>query len=77
LTTEYLTSIKNEGFSLSIRVFYLESFINSDITANYLANVQKDFDTIRAAGLKMIIRFAYSNDIDLPKKLLKSLFYGI
>ncbi len=51
---------QNEGISLIQRIFYLEDFVNSDISNKYLKDMQSDFDTIRAAGLKMVIRFAYT-----------------
>lgn len=52
----------NEKISLILRLFYLEDFINSPISATYLSNMQADFDKIRNAGLKCIVRFAYSDD---------------
>lgn len=51
---------QNEGISLVNRYFYLENFVNSDISQQYLDMVQADFDKIRQSGLKMIPRFAYS-----------------
>jgi hypothetical protein len=40
----------------------MESFIQSDISSTYLDNIQSDFNNIRIAGLKCIVRFAYSNN---------------
>ena len=54
---------RDEQITLILRLFYLEDFINSDISPTYLGNVQADFDTIRAAGLKAIVRFAYTNQL--------------
>ena len=51
---------KNEGISLIHRLFYLENFVDSDISQQYLDMMQVDFDRIRQAGLKVIPRFAYS-----------------
>ncbi|MCF6205102.1 MAG: DUF4832 domain-containing protein, partial [Methylococcaceae bacterium] len=51
---------QNEGISLIHRIFYLENFVNSDISQEYLDLIQADFDKIRQAGLKVIPRFAYS-----------------
>lgn len=50
----------NEGISLIHRLFYLENFVDSDISQQYLDMMQVDFDRIRQAGLKVIPRFAYS-----------------
>ena len=58
-----LLSIRLSGnISLIQRTFYLENFINSPISQSYLGNIQTDLDRIRNAGLKVIIRFAYSNE---------------
>ncbi|MCK5831410.1 MAG: DUF4832 domain-containing protein [Methylococcales bacterium] len=54
---------KYEGTSLIQRIFYLENFVNSDISQQYLNLIQADFDKIRQAGLKIIPRFAYSESI--------------
>lgn len=51
---------QNEGVSLIHRYFYLEGFVNSAISQQYLDMMQADFDKIRQAGLKVIPRFAYS-----------------
>jgi len=51
---------QSEGTTLVHRLFYLENFINSDISQSYLELMQADFDNIRQAGLKVIPRFAYS-----------------
>lgn len=51
----------NSNYTLILRVFYLENFVNSPISASYLNSMQADFDKIRNAGLKTVIRFAYSD----------------
>ncbi|GIJ48223.1 hypothetical protein Val02_51090 [Virgisporangium aliadipatigenens] len=50
----------NENISLVMCIFYLASFKNSAISADALARFQRQADTVRAAGLKMIVRFAYT-----------------
>src|SRR6476646_5810275 len=50
----------NDKYTLILRIFYLDSFMNSPISSDYLANMQADFAKIRAAGIKCMIRFAYS-----------------
>lgn len=52
----------NSGITLIYRAFPLDDYVNSPIADTYLANMQKDFNTIRNAGLKCIIRFTYSDD---------------
>src|SRR5204862_1969610 len=52
--------------SLLLRLFYLDTFINAPITSNYLNSIQADFDSIRAQGDKVIVRFAYNKDTTRP-----------
>jgi len=49
--------------TLVFREFLLDSFVHSPISREFLENVKKDFETIRQAGLKSIIRFAYTNTV--------------
>ncbi len=47
--------------SLLYRGYELDTFTNRPLSADFLLNLQKDFDAVRAAGLKIILRFAYTN----------------
>ena len=46
-------------------VFYLRNFVNSPINQTTLTLFQQQMDTVRKAGLKAIVRFAY-NDNNSP-----------
>src|SRR5262249_13263079 len=52
--------------SLLLRLFYLDSFIDAPISSNFLNSIQSDFDSIRAQGDKMIVRFAYTKNTTRP-----------
>ena len=52
--------------SLLLRLFYLDTFVNSPISSNFLNSIQADFDSIRAQGAKAIVRFAYNQDQTRP-----------
>lgn len=56
---------QNEGITLIHRMFYLEGFVNGDINETYLISMTEDFNTVREAGLKVIVRFAYTNGPDI------------
>lgn len=56
----------NEAITQILRVFYLEDFRNRPITTDYLDNMRSDFSVARKAGLKVIVRFAYSKGISPP-----------
>ncbi|MDD2986432.1 DUF4832 domain-containing protein [Flavobacterium sp.] len=63
LTQSTLTNYRqNQKITLILRVFYLEDFVNSAISQTYLNNMQTDFNRMRIAGIKCIVRFAYSDD---------------
>ena len=58
-----LTSLRlNNNTTLVLRLFYLENFISTPISSAYLNSMQSDFNKIRAAGMKCIVRFAYSDN---------------
>jgi hypothetical protein len=65
--------LKNNN-TLVLRIFYLEKFLNTPIDARYLNAIKADFATIRKAGVKCIVRFAYTRTTngqrDAPKKLM-------
>lgn len=47
--------------SLIYRGYELDSYKQTSLSESFLANLQRDFDAIREAGLKVILRFAYTN----------------
>ncbi len=47
--------------SLIYRSYELDTFKNKPLSESFLANLQKDFDAVRTSGLKVILRFAYTN----------------
>lgn len=47
--------------SLLYRAYELDTLKNQPLSADFLNNLQKDFDAVRATGLKIILRFAYTN----------------
>ena len=54
--TKYAVSV-----SLIYRAYELDLFKDKPLSDSFLRNLQKDFDAVRDAGLKMILRFAYVN----------------
>ncbi|MFC4069883.1 DUF4832 domain-containing protein [Actinoplanes subglobosus] len=58
-----------EGRSLVFRIFYLEKYRNTDtISRADMELIRADFTAARAAGVKMVLRFAYTADDDLDVK---------
>jgi hypothetical protein len=58
----------NNGYTLILRVFYLDNFVNSKISNSFLNNMKSDFTKIRAAGIKCVVRFAYSDDPSVAQR---------
>lgn len=67
LSQSQLTSYRtSESVSLILRLFYLDSFRNGSISSSYLSSMTTDFARLRAAGLKAVVRFAYTASMDKP-----------
>jgi hypothetical protein len=60
LQSSTLQSYREDGITLVLRIFYLEDFVSSDISGQYLENIRLDFQACRQAGIKLVIRFAYT-----------------
>ncbi|MBC7775251.1 MAG: DUF4832 domain-containing protein [Phycisphaerae bacterium] len=61
--------------TLGYRGFYLESFTNGPISNAYLNAMQQDFAAARQAGVKLVLRFAYTHKDtppygDAPKNIV-------
>ncbi len=53
---------EERNITLDLRMFYLHQFLNqSSVSADYIAKMQADFNAARKAGVKYIVRFAYSD----------------
>lgn len=50
-----------EKVTVIYRYFLLGNFMETGISETYLNNIQIDFDRIRNAGLKILVRFSYTN----------------
>lgn len=62
-----------EKVTVIYRYFMLSAFLNSNISQTFLDNIQIDFNRIRNAGLKCIVRFAYTDKISSsPQQPVKS-----
>jgi Domain of unknown function (DUF4832)/Domain of unknown function (DUF4874) len=63
LSASLLNAQRSQNISLVLRFFYLDAFKDKAISAAELLLIQGDLDKIRDAGLKVILRFAYTDDI--------------
>ena len=64
LDSETVAGYRSDSITLTYRGYYLEKFVNSDISSDYLDNMRKDFAFLRAGGVKAIVRFVYTDKYD-------------
>lgn len=64
LDPQTLASWREQGTTLVLRVFYLGEFIDAPINDEYLAAIAADFNAMEKAGIKGILRFAYSSRME-------------
>lgn len=71
--TELTNYRLNNNITLIYRNYKLNNFKTTPISDSYLASMQSDFDKIRNAGLKCVLRFTYSsNESDSPRDASKA-----
>src|SRR4051812_9338891 len=56
----YLNTWRSKNVTLALCVFYLGAFKRTAISPEYLTFLQQQTDVVRAAKLKLIVRFAYT-----------------
>ena len=67
LDKDNLISLReNEGISLILMIYYLKDFIDSPISSVALSNIETNFNTMREAGVKCVLRFAYTWNQNSP-----------
>ncbi len=60
LTAASFTPLVAKNQTVIFRLYYLPNFISTTtLPANFLTRLQTDFNAIRAAGFKVVLRFAY------------------
>jgi hypothetical protein len=73
LSQSSLTTMRtSENITQILRIYDLGAFITTPISQTFLNNIQTDFNTLRASGVKCILRFRYSetNNVDATKDVL-------
>lgn len=77
LRTEYSIKTPSANYALAVTLVYrgylLSEFTSKPLSETFLQQLQSDFKAVRDAGLKMILRFAYTNSVhkgDCPDKAI-------
>ena len=55
-----------DGVSLVFQMIYLDKFVSADLSQTFLDALAADFTTMRKAGVKAIVRFAYTANSTKP-----------
>jgi hypothetical protein len=69
-----LKTYRDNDITLLFRYFYLKNFKNSPLSEQALSEFDADMATIRRAGMKCVLRFAYSSsekEADAPLDIIK------
>jgi len=66
LTLQGLQALQDENMTLILRMYYLKTFRDRPLSDTQLNMIRHDFALIREAGVKCILRFAYSQAIGEP-----------
>lgn len=53
---------EEQDITLLYCITYLDTFVESVISDDFLTHIDQNFNTVREAGLKCIVRFAYTSD---------------
>ncbi|MFN8496045.1 MAG: DUF4832 domain-containing protein [Caldilineaceae bacterium] len=58
----WLSAAEEATLTQAYCIFYLDSFLKSNISATFLTHIQANLANVRAAGRKCILRFAYTDN---------------
>lgn len=70
-----LMALKAENVSLVLRLYYLDQFKDTPLSEAQLTLIDNDMDHFRNAGVKAVLRFAYTNDqngTDAPLEVIEN-----
>ncbi len=63
LSLPSVQNMRNNGMTLMLRLYYLDSFRTQPLSQAELNMISNDFDIMRQAGVKSVLRFAYNSAI--------------
>ena len=71
LTAARLEPYRAEHMTMILRIFYLEKFKDRALSEAQLSLIRNDMKQVRDAGLKCVLRFAYTNNMQVADASLK------
>jgi len=64
ITLAFINSIKAENISIIQRIYTIPQFRDVPLSASFLSTVESDLNIARQGGVKLVMRFSYTNDIN-------------
>ena len=64
ITLSLISSLKTQHISVIQRIYTIPQFRDKPLDDNFLNSVEQDFNTARKGGVKLVVRFSYTNDIN-------------
>lgn len=74
LNSAQLNVLRTQNVSMILRVIYLDGFKDKPVSNSFLELLQSDMEKIKTAGLKVLLRFAYTDDMagaDAPLNIIE------
>lgn len=62
LTKYFIDNIKSQNVSVVQRIYTIPQFNDKELSQDFLNSVVEDFNTARENGVKLVLRFSYTND---------------
>jgi hypothetical protein len=66
LSQSTLEDFYNNGYTLIYRIYYMSDYVDQPISKDYLDKIREDFQIIRESGIKVVLRFAYTEKSTPP-----------
>jgi hypothetical protein len=77
LNANVLRQNRTEGRTLIIRIYNLENFRDTDLPQSFLEQLELDFQALRDAGMKAVLRFYHSRNLSHPDAPLSTVLRQI
>jgi hypothetical protein len=62
LTKYFIDNIKSQNVSVIQRIYTIPQFNDKELSQDFLNSVVQDFNTARENGVKLVLRFSYTNN---------------
>ncbi len=64
ITLSFCQQLRNQNVAVIQRIYTIPQFVHDSLSASFLNLVQNDFQVAREGGMKLVLRYSYTNDIN-------------